>query len=261
MCVVTKVSLWAKAGPPRLGVDTTYLLLYVDDIVLAASSEGLLQPIIASLHQEFSIADAATEILELAHMVNCNPSRTPVVTDSKLGDDGDPVFDPTLYWSLAGSLQYLTFTRPDISYAVQQLCSSSTTYLVAYSDADWVGCPTTRRSTSPYCVFPSNNLLSWSSKRQPTLSHSSAEAEYRGVVNAIAETCWLKNLLRELHTPLSSATLVYCDNVNAVYLSANPVQHQRTKHIEIDIHCIRDLAGSSSSSSCSITLSVCRHFH
>ncbi|GKE71679.1 ribonuclease H-like domain-containing protein, partial [Tanacetum coccineum] len=78
-------------------------------------------------------------------------------------------------------------------------------------------------------------------KRQPTLSHSSAEAEYRGVANAVAETCWLRNLLRGLHTPLCSATLVYCDNVSDVYLSWNPVQHQRTNHIEIDIHCVRDL--------------------
>ncbi|GJT20587.1 ribonuclease H-like domain-containing protein [Tanacetum coccineum] len=113
--------------------------------------------------------------------------------------------------------------------------------LVAYSDADWAGCPTTRRSTSGYCVFLGKNLLSWSAKRQTTLSRSSAEAEYRGVANAVAETCWLRNFLRELHTPLSSATLVYCDNVSAVYLSSNPVQHQRTKHIEIDIHFIRDL--------------------
>ncbi|GKD15804.1 ribonuclease H-like domain-containing protein, partial [Tanacetum coccineum] len=73
------------------------------------------------------------------------------------------------------------------------------------------------------------------------LSRSSAEAEYRGVANAVAETCWLHNLLRELYTPLSSATLVYCDNVSAVYLSSNPIQHQRTKHIETDIHFVRDL--------------------
>ncbi|PWA35905.1 ribonuclease H-like domain-containing protein [Artemisia annua] len=179
-------------------------------------------------------------------------------------------------YEFAGSLQYLTFTRPDISYAVQQvflhmhdpraphlsalkrilryvrgtldhglqLFASSTTSLVAYSDADWAGCPTTRRSTSGYRVFLGNNLLSWSSKRQPTISRSSAEAEYRGVANAVAETCWLRNLLRELHTPLSSATLVYCDNVSAVYLSCNPVQHQRTKHIEIDIHFVRDLVST-----------------
>nr|GEX93136.1 putative reverse transcriptase, RNA-dependent DNA polymerase [Tanacetum cinerariifolium] len=143
----------------------------------------------------------ATEVLERARMLTCNPCRTSVDTDSKLSADGDPVFDPTLYRSLAEALQYLTFTRPDISYAVQQLYSSTTSTLVAYSDADWAGCPTTRRSTYGYCVFLGNNLLSWSSKRQFTISRSSAEAEYRGVANAVAETCWLCNLLRELHTP------------------------------------------------------------
>nr|GEW99559.1 ribonuclease H-like domain-containing protein [Tanacetum cinerariifolium] len=163
----------------------------------------------------------ATEILERAGMVRCNSSRMPVDTESKLGDDGDPVFDPTLCRSLAVSLQYLTFTHLDYGL---QLFSSSTTNLVAYSNADWVGCPTTRRSTSGYCVFIGNNLLSWSSKRQPTLSRSSAEAKYRCVANVVAETCWLRNLLRELHTHLSSATLVYCDNVSAVYLSSNPVR-------------------------------------
>nr|GEZ76678.1 ribonuclease H-like domain-containing protein [Tanacetum cinerariifolium] len=74
-----------------------------------------------------------------------------------------------------------------------------------------------------------------------TISRSSAEAEYRGVANVVAETAWLRNLLRELHSPLSAATLVYCDNVSTTYLSVNPVQHQRTKHIEIDIHFVRDL--------------------
>ncbi|GJR71976.1 ribonuclease H-like domain-containing protein [Tanacetum coccineum] len=227
----------------RKRTNTAYLLLYVDDIVLTAFFETLLQQIIDSLHQEFSMTDLgslnyflgisvmrdstgmflsqrkyAVKILERAHMVNCNPGRTPVDTESKLEADGDSVSDPTLYWSLAGSLQYLTFTRPDISYAVQHLVSFSTTDLVTYSDADWAGCPTTRRSTSGYCVLFGNNLLSWSSKRQPSLSRSSAEAEYRGVANTVAETCWLRNLLRELHTPLSSATLVYCDNVRVLHV-------------------------------------------
>nr|GEV86521.1 ribonuclease H-like domain-containing protein [Tanacetum cinerariifolium] len=186
----------------------------------------------------------AVEILERAGMVNCNPSQTSVDTESKLGTTGDVVSDLTLYRSLAGSLQYLTFTRLDISYAVQQLFFFSTTDLVVYSDADWAGCLTTRRSTLGYCVFLGNNLLSWSVKSQTTLSHSSAEAEYRGVANAVAETCWLHNLLREFHTSLSSTTLVYYDNVSAVYLSSNPIQHQRTKHIEIDIHFVRDLVAT-----------------
>ncbi|GJU99144.1 ribonuclease H-like domain-containing protein [Tanacetum coccineum] len=280
------------------GSQVAYLLIYVDDIILTASSPVLLQQIVDSLHKEFDMTDLgalnyflgisvvrhptglflsqkkyARQLLERAHMVNCNPSRTPIDTDSKLGPDGVPVQDPTLYRSLAGGLQYLTFTRPDLSYAVQQVClymhdprephfaalkrimryvqgtlelglqlyASATTSLVGYTDADWAGCPSTRRSTSGYCVFLGDNLLSWSAKRQHTISRSSAEAEYRGVANVVAETAWIRNLLRELHSPLLTATLVYCDNVSAVYMSANPVQHQRTKHIEIDIHFVRDM--------------------
>ncbi|KAD5803001.1 hypothetical protein E3N88_14361 [Mikania micrantha] len=78
------------------------------------------------------------------------------------------------------------------------------------------------------------------SERQPTISRSSAEAEYRGVANAVAETSWLRNLLFELHVPVRKATVVYCDNISAVSLTENPVQHQRTKHVEIDIHFVRE---------------------
>ena len=112
--------------------------------------------------------------------------------------------------------------------------------MVAYSDADWVGCPDTRRSTSGYCVYLGPSLVSWSSKRQPTVSRSSAEAEYRAVANAVAECTWLRQLLQELHHDVSQATVVYCDNVFAVYLSANPVHHRSAKHIELDIHFVRE---------------------
>lgn len=83
--------------------------------------------------------------------------------------------------------------------------------------------------------------LPWYSKRHNVVARSSAEAEYRGVANAVAETCWLRNLLRELHTPPAKVIIVYCDKISSVYMTANLVQHQCTKHIEIDLHFVRDL--------------------
>jgi hypothetical protein len=80
----------------------------------------------------------------------------------------------------------------------------------------------------------------WSSKRQPTLSRSNAESKYRGVANVVFESCWLRNLLLELHCPIHKATMVYCYNVSSIYLSGNPIQHQRTKRIEIDIRFVHE---------------------
>ncbi|CAA7028522.1 unnamed protein product [Microthlaspi erraticum] len=133
----------------------------------------------------------------------------------------------------------LRYVKGTISHGLHIYRSSPLT-LTAYSDDDWAGCPNSRRSTSGYCVFLGDNLLSWSSKRQATVSRSSAEAEYRGVANAVAETTFLRNLLLEMKITIPRATIVYCDNVSAIYLSTNPVQHQRTKHVEIDIHFVRE---------------------
>jgi hypothetical protein len=89
-------------------------------------------------------------------------------------------------------------------------------------------------------VFLGDNLISWSAKLQTVISRSSAEAKYRVVANGVAEDTWLRQLLHELQTPPSRCTLVYCDNVSDVYLSTNPVQHQRTKHVEIDFHFVQE---------------------
>ncbi|XP_071699651.1 secreted RxLR effector protein 161-like [Rutidosis leptorrhynchoides] len=154
------------------------------------------------------------------HQLDVKNAFLHVDTTSKLGHkQGKPYVDSTKYHSLAGALQYLTFTRPDISYAVQQIClhmhdpkeihmnalkriirylqgtlhlglhlnRSTSTKLVAYTDADWGSFSDTRRSTSGYCVYFGESLISWSSKRQTTLSRSSVEAEYRGVANVVVE--------------------------------------------------------------------------
>jgi hypothetical protein len=215
----------------------------------------------------------ALDLIQRAGMTECNPANTPIDSGSKLSaNDGELLDNPTIYRSLTGALQYLTLTRPEIAYAVHQAClfmhaprsshlnlvkriiryikgtldlgtqiiPSSPSSLIAYSDADWAGCPDTRRSTTGFCVFLGDNLISWSAKRQLTVSRSSAEAEYRAVAHVVAESCWIRQLLQELHQPVDRSTVVYCDNVSAVYLSANPVQHRRTKHIEVDIHFVRD---------------------
>ncbi|KAK4364279.1 hypothetical protein RND71_015637 [Anisodus tanguticus] len=280
------------------GSSLAYILLYVDDIILTASSDALRQSIMTMLTSEFAMKDLeplsyflgidvtrhagglflsqrkyTSEIIERAGMSSCKSTSTPVDTNPQLSAaTGAPYEDPTRYRNLTGALQYLTFTRPDITYDVQQVClfmhdprvehmneikriiryiqgtlgyglhlyPSSTSTLVSYTDAYWGGCPDTRRLTSGYCMFLGNNLVSWSAKRQATLSRSSTEAEYRGVANVVSESCWLRNLLLELHCPIQKATLVYCDNISTIYLSGNPVQHQRTKHIEMDIHFVRE---------------------
>jgi hypothetical protein len=211
------------------------------------------------------------DILDRAGLADYKTCSIPVDLNPKLPADGAPISDPTDFRSLTGALQYLTFTRPDIAYAVQQVClhmhdprephlaalkcilhyvhgtldlglhlhASSQFELAVYSDVDWVGCPNTLKSTLGYAVFLGDKV-SWSSKCQNIVSRSSAKAEYRVVANAVAEASWLRQLLAELHTPLHQATLVYYDNICTVYMSTNSVQHQRTKHIEINLHFIRE---------------------
>uniref|UniRef100_A0A8R7JYP9 Reverse transcriptase Ty1/copia-type domain-containing protein n=1 Tax=Triticum urartu TaxID=4572 RepID=A0A8R7JYP9_TRIUA len=280
------------------GDGVAYPLLYIDDIVLAASSSTLLHHLQQQLSAEFSMKDlgplhyflgiAVTrdargfflsqrgyteELLECANMLTSKHVSTPVDTHSKLSATaGSPVTDASEYRSLVGALQYLTMMREDIAYAVQQCCPimhdpraahlalvkrmlrylrgttdhglhlhrSPSLDLVAYSDADWAGCPDMRRSTSGYAVFLGDSLVSWSSKRQAIVSRSSAEAEYHAIANAVAKCCWLWQLLGELRVPLPKATMVFCDNISSVYMAANPIHHRRTKHIELDIHFVRE---------------------
>ena len=117
---------------------------------------------------------------------------------------------------------------------------SSTLNLTTFCDADWGNDLDDRRSTTGWCVYLGNNLITWESKKQPTVSRSSAEAEYRSLAGVVAELSWIKSLLSELRVHQPRAPIVWCDNLNTVLLSANPVLHARTKHVELDLFFVRE---------------------
>jgi histone deacetylase 1/2 len=180
--------------------------------------------------------------------------------------------DSTQYRSIVGALQYLTLTRLDLCFSVNKVCQylhapttehwtaakrilryvkdtlklgitfikSSSTFLSAFSDADWAGCLDDRWSIGGFAIFVGPNLVSWSAREQATVSRSSTEAEYKALANATAELIWVEALLTKLGVKLKVKPSLWCDNLGATYLSANPVFHARTKHIEIDFHFVRE---------------------
>ncbi|XP_019176868.1 PREDICTED: uncharacterized protein LOC109172173 [Ipomoea nil] len=217
-----------------------------------------------------------TDLLNRAGMLNCKPLTTPAVVTVSMSSDATPYENPTQCRRIVGALQYLTITRPDLSYSVNRLCQfmhapsddhwslakrvlhyikgtinygfriapSTSTTIQAFSDSDWAGCPVDRKSTSGYAVFLGTNLISWLSRKQCTVARSSTEAEYKALADVSAEVTWVVSLLRELGLHFSHPATLWCDNLGATYLCANPVFHARTKHVEIDYHFVRDKVAS-----------------
>ncbi|RVW69943.1 Retrovirus-related Pol polyprotein from transposon TNT 1-94 [Vitis vinifera] len=279
-----------------------YLVVYVDDIVITGSDQDGIQKLKQHLFTHFQTKDLgklkyflgieiaqsssgvvlsqrkyALDILEETGMLDCKPVDTPMDPNVKLvPGQGEPLGDPGRYRRLVGKLNYLTITRPDISFPVsvvsqflQSPCDShwdavirilryikSTpgqgvlyenrghTQVVGYTDADWAGSPTDRRSTSGYCVFIGGNLISWKSKKQDVVARSSAEAEYQAMALATCELIWLRHLLQELRFGKDEQMKLICDNQAALHIASNPVFHERTKHIEVDCHFIREKIAS-----------------
>ncbi|KAF3671321.1 putative U-box domain-containing protein 9-like [Capsicum annuum] len=212
------------------------------------------------------------KILFELDMDNCKGVSTPMCSSVPLRvADGSPLTDATRYRRTLGKLQYLSLTRPDIFYAVNKLsqfmrtptdehwktvkrvlrylretassglrilCSSDSN-LYMYADANWVGDPNDRISTSGYILFFGPNPVSWSSKKR-AVARSSTEAEYKSIANALAEIKWVRNLLHELHVTIPKTPTIYLDNVGVTYLSHNPVFHTCMKHVAVDFAYVRD---------------------
>ncbi|CAL9010097.1 unnamed protein product, partial [Prunus brigantina] len=185
----------------------------------------------------------AHDLLQNANLLNSKPASTPLAAKVLLSvSDGALISNPTEYRELVGSLQYLTLTRPDISFAVNTVAQFM----------NWAGCPDSRRSTTGYVITLGTNLISWCSKKQPTVSRSSTESEYRALSHACAETNWLCSLLHELGVRLRFPVQLFCDNLSTTYMAANPVFHARTRHIELDYHFVREKVALGSHQVCFI---------
>lgn len=197
---------------------------------------------------------------------------TPMVSGRQFTIEGEPMKDATLFRQAMGALQYLTNIRPDIAFFVNKLSQymSSPTmehwqcikrifrYLQGtidhclhikpstglditwFSDADWATSINDRKSIAGHCVFLGETLVSWSSRKQKVVSRSSTESEYRALADLAAEITWTCSLMQELKLPQLRNPILWCDNLSAKALASNPVMHARTKHIEIDVHYIRD---------------------
>ena len=110
----------------------------------------------------------------------------------------------------------------------------------AFTDADWAGNPNDRRSTAGYFTFVGGNLVTWRSKKQKVVALSSAEAEFRGIKSGLTEVLWLRMLMTELDLRSALPCRLFCDNKAAISISENPVQHDKTKHVEVDRHFIKE---------------------
>ena len=230
---------------------------------VARSSKGI------SVSQRKYVLDLLNE----TGMMGCKPVDTPMDTNVKLGARtcGTTV-DKGRYQRLVGKLIYLAHTRPDIGFSVsvvsQFMNNPSEEHLEAvyriirylksdpgkglffgktasraievYTDADWAGSVTDRRSTSGYCSFIWGNLVTWRSKKQSVVARSSAEAEFRALSHGICEGMWLKRLLQELMVKSDGPIHMKSDSQSAIAIAKNPIHHDRTKHIEVDRHFISE---------------------
>ncbi|CAA7039177.1 unnamed protein product [Microthlaspi erraticum] len=215
----------------------------------------------------------ALDIIAETGNLGCRPALTPLEQTHQLASVESPLFgDPTKYRRLMGRLIYLLNTRPELCYSVHLLSqfmkepkvahweaalrvvrflkgspgqgiflsSDPDLTLTVYCAADYNSCPLTRKSLSAFVVLLGGSPVAWKTKKQGTVSHSSAEAEYRAMAFTLREIKWFMRVLAGLGIDQSAPTRLFCDNKAAIYIASNPVFHERTKHIESDCHAVRN---------------------
>ncbi|RVW82205.1 Retrovirus-related Pol polyprotein from transposon RE2 [Vitis vinifera] len=243
-----------------------YLVVYMDDIVITGSDQEGIQRLKQHLFNHFQTKDLS-KLKYFLGLEIAQSSSGVVMSQRKYALD---------ILEEIGKLNYLTITRPDISFPVsvvsqflQLPCDNhwdvvirilryikgtsgqgmlyedkGHTQIVGYTDADWASSPSDRCSTSGYCVFIGGNLISWKSKKQIVVARSSAKVEYRAMALAICELIWLRQLLQELRFGKDEHIKLVCDNQAVLHIASNLVFHERTKHIEVDCHFIREKIAS-----------------
>lgn len=206
-------------------------------------------------------------------MLGAKPATFPLEQNLKLALSTSALLvNPAVYQQLIGRLIYLAVTRPDLVFSVHVLAqfmqqprndhwqaalrvvrylkgtpgqgivlSSTNDFQISgWCDSDWGSCPLTRRSVTGYFVQLGESPVSWKTRKQPTISKSSAEAEYRAISFLTSELLWMKSILISLGISHHQPMKIYCDSKTAIHISNNPVFHERTKHIEINCHFVRD---------------------
>ncbi|BBG94301.1 NAD(P)-binding Rossmann-fold superfamily protein [Prunus dulcis] len=215
----------------------------------------------------------AENILKKFNLLGCKSVATPLIANEKMRKfDGAKKADAKKYRSLVGSFLYLTATRPDIMFAASLLSrymqepsqihfraakrvlrylqgtldygilftAVEKSRLIGYTDSDWAGCLDDMKSTSAYVFSLGSGICSWASKKQNVVAQSTAEAEYIAAAKAASQAVWLRRILEDIGEKQEGGTKLYCDNKSAIAIGKNPVSHDRTKHIAIKYHFIRE---------------------
>uniref|UniRef100_A0A803PBF9 Reverse transcriptase Ty1/copia-type domain-containing protein n=1 Tax=Cannabis sativa TaxID=3483 RepID=A0A803PBF9_CANSA len=246
------------------------ILIYVDDIIIASNNTSDANTYKRYLDSKFKLKDLCPlrfflglkvgqstngisvsqrpftlQLLTNTGYIGAKAISTPMEPNIRLSKDTDPLLaDPTFCRSLIGHTWPRSLLLQQLS---PQLKAYAKTSLVAndvqlkvFFDVDWGTCPDTRRSVTGYCIFLRQSLISWKSKKQNIISRSSVEVEYHAMANTTWELIWLLDLLKDFGIQHMAPALMFCDYKAAIHLSKNTIFHERTKHVDIDCHIVRE---------------------